>query len=275
MTGLKAIKRALDILMVLGQDSHELGVTEIAKRLAMNKSTVSRVLATLKAEGFVTQNPADRKYRLGLKVLELASIVLSTMELRKVAAPRIRELSEKVNETVDMYIIDGHHRVCIDRAEGNREVRTALSVGNRAPLHAGAPGKLLLAFLPEEKRNALVKDLHLRAFTSKTITSPVKLLEELDTIRNQGFATSLSEYVDLFNSVAAPIRDSSGSVIAALGMSGLVNHFNADKVPEYAAETVKTADLISRELGYVPHQKAAGETGVPVAVPTRRRSPQA
>lgn len=245
-----SIKRAMDILDIFGKDGRQLGVTEVAKRSRMNKSTVSRVIATLEHCGYLTQSEETKKYYLGGKILALSAVILSNIDEKKVAAPYIRNLNSRINETVDLYIIDGHHRVGIERVESTHEVRTAFQIGNRAPLHAGAPGKVLLAFLPDDKREQLIDELELRQYTSHTITDKNILRQDLQKIREQGISISVEEYVSLFAGISVPIYDRTGAVKAALGVTGLASRFTPKKIKEYGGLAKETAAAISRELGY-------------------------
>ena len=251
MSEIKSVKRAIDILDVYGQQGGEIGVTEVARRLRMNKSTVTRVMSTLQTGGYLAQDRESRKYRLGGKILALSAIMLSTMEVRGIAAPYIRELSKRINETVDIYITEGEHRVCIDRIESTHDVRTSFRIGNRATLYAGAPGKVLLAFLPDEKREEVIQHLTLKKLAANTITDKHKLRKELDKIRKLGVSISLGEILDMFTGISVPIRDHTGEVVAAIGVSGLSVRFTPETIKEYLSLAKQTAKGISKELGNI------------------------
>jgi len=216
----------------------------------LSKSTVSRILSSLEKGNFVAKIPANQKYRLGTKILELASIFLSNTEWRQIAIPHLRDLRDKTNETVTVFMIDRDQRVCLEKLDGSHEVRQFLNVGGRYPLHAGSAGKLLLAYLSKERRKEILLRTGLPRFTSNTITNLKSLEKELVKIREEGYAVSHQERATFVSSVSAPIKDLKGEVIAALCLSGLTVRFSNEKIMEFIKLTRMTADRISQELGY-------------------------
>lgn len=250
MNIIKSIKKGLDILNCFSHENPEIGVTEVSKKLGLSKSTVSRLLYTFEQSHWVTKVSTNQKYRLGPKVLELASIFRSHTEWRTVALPHLKVLRDKADETVTGFIIDGTQRVCIEKLDSSHEVRQFLNIGGRYPLHAGAAGKLLLAYLPKEKRKEILLRTGLPRFTSNTIVQSKNLEKELNKIRQEGYAVSHQERAPFVSSVATPIRDFKGEVIAALCLSGLAGRFSDEKLKEFIKLTTMTADRISQELGY-------------------------
>lgn len=247
---IKTLRTALEILDCFTVLTPEQGVSEISQKLGMHKSTVSRTLSTLASGNILVRYPSGKKYRLGSKVLQLASVFLSATDLRTAALPYMEELRSKTSETISLFIMDGDSRMCLDRLESPESIRMTANIGERAPLHAGAPGKLLLAYLPEDKKNELLATTKLRKFTPNTITDMEKLKEELKEIRKQGFAASLEERVALGAAVAAPITNHTGDVISALSIHGPVMRFSPQKVTLYSVLVRDMANKVSRELGY-------------------------
>lgn len=247
---IKSIKKSLDILNLFTYETPEIGVTEITNKLGLSKSTVSRLLSTLEQGNLVAKVSTNHKYRLGNKVLELASIFLSHTEWRTIAIPHLKDLRDKTDETVTVFVIDGDQRVCIEKVDSPHEVRQFLNVGGRYPLHAGSAGKLLLAYLSREKRKEILLKTGLPRFTSNTITNLKSLEKELARIREEGYAVSHEERARFVSSVATPIRDFKGEVIAALCLSGLTVRFTDEKVAEFIKLTRMAANRISQELGY-------------------------
>ena len=253
MNKIDVVNRALRIPDVFSLQRPERGVTEISKELKLSKATAARLMYTLKECGYLTKSPATNKYRLGWKLAQLGGVYLASVPLREIALPRLKELNSKINETVDLYVVVGKQRLCIDRFESTYEVRPVAQAGKLAPLHAGASGKLLLAFMPEDKIQDFLETETLTRFTDHTITQKKDLLAEVGVIRNQGYATSMEERLPLVNAAAAPLRDYSGKTIAALGISGLVNRFTPQRMQsELIPAMLETAAQISRELGYLP-----------------------
>jgi IclR family KDG regulon transcriptional repressor len=248
MQFIKSIRNTLNILNCFTYENPEIRVTEISKKLGLSKSTVSRLLSTLLQGNFVAKVSTNQKYRLGPKILELANIFLSNTELRNIAIPYLRDLRNKTGEMVSIFVIDGNQRVCLEKVDSPHEVRYVLSIGGRYPLHAGSSGKLLLAYLPEEKRKEIILKTGLPRFTSNTITNFKNLEKQLNKIREEGYAVSHQERASLVASISAPIRNFKGEVIAALCISGLEVHFADEK--KFISLTRIAADRISKELGY-------------------------
>ena len=257
---IKSIKRSVAILNSFSKDAPLLGVTEVSKRLGLSKSTASRILSTLEQGRLVAKIPANQKYRLGSKVLELANIFLSGIEWRTHAIPYLKELRDKTDETVMVFVMDGDHRVCLEKFEGSHELRPMLNIGGRYPLHAGSAGKLLLAFLPEDERKRTLSRTGLPRFTSATITGAKALEKELLLIRKRGYAISHQERMNFLSSVSVPIRDHSGEVIAAICIDGPTVRFTAEKVKEFRNLGIATADQISREIGFQAHKNPYGKS---------------
>ncbi|HIE17752.1 MAG TPA: IclR family transcriptional regulator [Dehalococcoidia bacterium] len=247
---LKSVKRAIDVLNLFTSGEPEIGISQIARELGMNKSTAARVIYSLECQGMLAKSTASRKYRLGGMVLQLAGALISKMELRSIALPYMKELHGRTNETISIYVLEHDHRVCIERIEGSLGARHVIAIGDRGPLHAGASGKVLLAYLPRERRNELINELKLASFTPYTITDKEKLQRELDEIRERGVAVSMEERFELCASVSAPIRNYMGDVIAALSISTLASRLTPGKVSEYSTLVKDAALEISHEFGF-------------------------
>jgi len=247
---LKSVKRAIDILSLFTSGESEIGISQIASELGMNKSTVARVIYSLEHQGMLAKSTSSRKYRLGGMVLELAGALIAKMDLRSIALPYMRELHNKTNETISIYVLEHDYRVCIERIESSLGARHVITIGDRGPLHAGASGKILLAFLPRERRDELLAELRLVSFTPHTITDKEKLRRELEEIRHRGVAVSIEERFELCASVSAPIRNYMGDVVAALSVSTLASRLTPDKVSEYSTLVKDAALKISREFGF-------------------------
>jgi DNA-binding IclR family transcriptional regulator len=254
---IKSIRSSLDVLNCFSSETPKIGVTEISRKLRLSKSTVSRILSTLQQGNLVAKASTDQKFQLGPKVVELAHIFLSTIDWRTVAAPHLKELRDKTDETVMIFVMDGDQRICLEKFESSHELRPSLSIGSRFPLHAGSAGKLLLAYLPKEDRRKILSRTGLPRFTMKTTTTLKKLERDLDQIRRSGYAVSHQERVPFLSSVSAPMRDSEGHVIAALCVDGLTARFTPRKVARFVELATETALRISREMGF--HQGSATE----------------
>lgn len=247
---IKSVKTSLDILSCFTNGTPKIGVIEISRKLGLSKSTVSRILSTLERGNFVAKGATDQKYRLGSKVLELASIFISTIEWRTIAIPYLKDLRDKTDETVMVFVIDEDKRILLEKFESSHELRPFLNIGGRYPLHAGSAGKLLLAYLPKDKQKEVILKTGLPRYTPNTIRNFKSLEKELTKIRKKGIAVSHQERVPFLSSISAPIRDFKGEVIAALCVDGPTVRFTFEKVKEFISLAVETADRISREIGF-------------------------
>jgi IclR family transcriptional regulator, KDG regulon repressor len=251
MIEVQAVKRSIEILELFKRNVPEMSVTHVAQELSLSKATVARLMYTLMENEFLTKAGNSEHYRLGWKVCLLGDIFLSTINLREVALPFMKELNARMNETVDLCILSGHMRMWLERLESSYEVRPMSVVGRLGPLHAGAAGKVLLGFMPEHNIKTYLDKEELTSYTRNTITSKEALLKEIDRIKERGYAVSYEERVPLVNAVAAPIRDHLGKVVASLGISGLLTSFTPERMQDSIIPAVlKTASTISRELGY-------------------------
>lgn len=244
-----SLVKAFAILDCFSAEHPYLGVREVARQLNMATSTVGRMLVTLHSAGILLQDPSTRLYRMGSKVLAWSAVYTNSLDVRAKVRPMLEELHRLTQETVNLYVLDGIERVCVERIESPRRVRVIVQVGERMPLHAGSAGKAILAFAPSE----LVKQIlakPLERMTGNTITSRKKLLEELQSIRNCGYAVSHAERFTDATGLAAPVFDATGNVIAALNVAGPLLRFTDTEVAKYAPKVILLAKQASQALGY-------------------------
>ena len=166
----KTVQKALAIIEYLLKNEKAKGIIDIAKDLKINSSTVQRIVNTLHEEKYLNQDPPSKKYKLGLKFVEISDCVLNKIDLRRIAAPYLRELRDQTAETVHLMVLDGSMGVYIDAVESPQRSRVVTSIGTQANLHYSAVGKALLAFLPEKTVDNIVKTRGLEAKTCHTIT---------------------------------------------------------------------------------------------------------
>ena len=247
---LKSVEKALQILEAFNISHPELSVSELEDILSLPKVSIYRFLRVLLKRGFIMQNPQTRKYRLGIKVFELGSLVLKDMELRKVAFPLIEELSRKSRETVHLGVLDGHEAVSIEGAESGYSLRISLPIGKRVYLHSTGIGKAILAFLEDDEIDEIIDEQGLPRFMTNTITEPKVLKKEIQIIRERGYAIDDEENEPGVCCVAAPILDSSRHVIASISISGPSVRITGERIPKLAEMVIETCQQISRALGY-------------------------
>ena len=219
----QSLERGLAILSAFRPARPLLGISELAAMLELNRSTTHRYVSTLTALGYLLQDPATRKYRLGPRVLDLGFSAINSMELREVAIPHLRRLSEDTGHTVNMAILDGPDIVYIERVRsqrpGQREIDLNLHIGSRLPASCTSMGKVLLAHLPEQRRGELLALMQLTHRGPNTITERSALIEELSRVREAGLAVNNEEMAYGLRSIAAPVRSRSGEVVAAVNLA--------------------------------------------------------
>jgi len=246
---ISSVKKALAILEAFSIDEHEFSVSQLSEKLGFPRPTVARLVHTLTKAGYLKPVSGNRKlYTLGAKLFRLNAVVNSSMQLTKAAAPILKELSERLDETVYLDIMDGYERVCILSFEGKQLLRSVVPVGQRSPLYAGADGKVLLAYQPDEKVEELINQ-GLNPLTGNTITDPLVLRRELLEIKINGVAVSFAECTPGSVGIACPVFDQYGEVNAGIGISSPEARINEQLKETYISGLKEAAQLISRLIG--------------------------
>jgi len=244
----RSVDRAAALLLALGESQGEAGVTELARRLGLHKSTASRLLATLEKRGLVEQDDETGKYRLGLVVIRLAERAERTLDLRAIALPDLERLARLTHETTGLGILAGDQLLTVAQADGPNLIAVGDRTGRSRQLHCVASGKVLMAALAEREVLRIVRR-GLAAYTERTVVQLEPLLEELARVRRRGYATALGEYELGMNAVAAPVHDARGTVIAAVDIWGPAFRLTPRRIPELAAQAREAASAISVRLG--------------------------
>ncbi len=235
----------------LGRDE-QLGPSELGRRLGLGKSTVHRLLTTLAAEGLIEQDPRTGGYRLGIVMFELGEAVKVHMDLHAAAAPVLAMLRGQTRETAQVGVLDGAEVVYVDRLESSYTLRLFTETGRRVPAHCTSSGKVLLAFLPGGRAEALLGGGRLDALTPDTITDPAKLSHELARVRARGWAEAVNEREIGVASIAAPVRNARGDVVAAISIGAPLVRLGAAQRRRYAGPVMEAGDAVSRRLGWSP-----------------------
>jgi DNA-binding IclR family transcriptional regulator len=243
---IRAVDRALDILLCFTKQTPRLTMTQIAEQVGMNKSTVHRLLGTLEKKRFVQRDPATGLYQLGIRLLQMAYLTLEHNDLRQRSAPFLRRLCEQTRETITLSVLDESDVVFLDVVESPQRVKLAASTGQRLPAFATAAGKAMLAHLPEQATDKVLGQ-GMQAFTPNTIQSLEVYKHTLQQVREQGFAFSEQEYEDGINAVAAPILAADGSLIAALAVTGPAYRLAKDRMQAIGPQVKAMANEIARE----------------------------
>ena len=240
----QSLGRALQILVSLGEGERSLD--QLAAELDVHKTTVLRLLRTMEAERFVRRDDAHR-YRLGSRLFALADVAREQHVVRDVAAPHLRQLNQSTGQTVHLAAWENGEVVYIDKLDSVRSVRMYSHVGVPAALHCTAVGKVLLAAQPKRQREALMASLDYHAFTPNTITDADTLRDELDGVRERGWAQDKAEHESFINCIGAPVKDRDGRIVGAVSVSVPDVLLNYDQVLELLPDLLATATAISAD----------------------------
>lgn len=243
---IRSVQRAIDVLNCFSWEKKELGLIEIATLIDLPKSTTFRLVQTLTKNGFLKRDARTGRYLLGTKLYYFGNIVKDSMELRRLAGPVMAEIRDETRETVNLYVLEGTRRVCIEQVESPLGLRRMVRIGEQFPLWVGASGKLLLAYMDPGGREKVIREA--LAFSSNL--NPDELLCQLPEIRQRQYSVSHGEREQGASSVAVPIFNAEGKVEAALAISGVSARFGRDEVERFIRVVKKGAGKISAELGY-------------------------
>ncbi|MGE5583733.1 MAG: IclR family transcriptional regulator [Bacillota bacterium] len=250
MTTIKSVEKVIDILDCFRADKPVLGVNEISQMTGFTKSTVSRLLATMENKGCLERTGDNGRYRLGVKFYIWGNIVQQQQTgLTAVARPVMEKLRDECGEEVSLYVMENESRICLLKVESKYGVAKVSTTGVSLPLHCGASGRVLLAYLPEAERERLIRKEPLKQFTPFTIIDPDQLSKNLEQVRKQGYAISTNEREIGAYSVVAPVRDGSNEVIASLAISGPSFRLSEEQLQKNLQLVLEAAKNISVKLG--------------------------
>ncbi len=246
-----SIRRALKVLSAFSLEEPFLGVSEIARKIGLPKSSVHWLLQVLQEEGYVCQDSKTNKYHLSVKLFHLGSVATNTMNINYVAQPLMERLRDITGETVNLYVLDGFERVCLKQVEGIHLVRQVVRLGQKIPAYCGAAGKVLMAWQPNDFIEKVISHTQLKPLTKNTISDAALFKKELAKIREEGYAISYGERDIEVVAVAAPIFDGEGKILASLSISGPISRFD---ITQQVVDVVKSAAKeISYQLGFPMH----------------------
>jgi IclR family transcriptional regulator, KDG regulon repressor len=245
-----SIQRAINILNLFEENSPEMGNSEIARSLDMDTSTAAGIIYTLKLNHFIDQNPTNRKYRLGLKIAERASVLLNQLDLRKIAAPHLEQLRDWSGESVNLAILDNQDVVYIERLFGHYGLGIRSEVGKRSPVHSTALGKAIGAWLPAEELEILLDDYDFQAVTCHTITDRKSFNQELVKVRSQGYAIDDEENELGGRCIAVPILNHQDYPVAAISISVPIQKLPMEEVSVFGSKLKETSTIISEVIGF-------------------------
>jgi IclR family acetate operon transcriptional repressor len=245
----QSLDRALDLIEALA-GAEERGVSELASQTGLVPSTAHRLLATLVARGYAAQNPVTGRYLLGYKLLELTSGLQDRMaRLRTAARPHLEAIQEETGETTNLCVLEGRNVVYVDSVSGTRSVRLFTDIGYAIPAHTSGAGKALLAWRDPVDVAALLGAAPLAASTPRTLTTLDALQEDLARIRRRGYSTDNEEHELGVGCVATPILDRTGSVLAAISVSGPTTRILHADTADTAGLLREHAEQVAASLG--------------------------
>lgn len=252
-----SLDRAIEVLAVLSEEREGLNLAELTRRTGVPKSTLYRILMTLRGRECVFFDEDRKVYRLGLRLWELGSVYLEQSDLYSAAVPYMKELAETCKESIFLGVLHGAEVTYVRRMESPESVMAVQKLGQRAPAYCTATGRAMLAFMPEQDFNRILDEQELDVFTPKTDTDPARLREALARVQEEGVAIVDGEYNPQLLCVAAPVRDATHQAVAAVTVAMLSAQASDTRVQNAAKAVRQAAERLSRNLGYRGDGKAA------------------
>nr|WP_276561962.1 IclR family transcriptional regulator [Brevibacillus halotolerans] len=243
----KTVVKALDLLSLFLTHPH-LTLAQLVELTDKPKTSVHRMVGSLEEMGFLRKDEEGR-YALGLTFLQYGQLVSDRLDIRQIALPWMNQLREEMGEAVHLIMKDGLDAIYVEKLDTKHPVRLYTKVGRRSPLYAGACSRIILAFLPDIEVEEYLENVRFERIAKGTITNGKELLKKLEESRQNYYTISYSELENETVSVAAPIFDHRGKLIAGLSVAGPEVRFQPDKLPLLIKETMETAERISRALG--------------------------
>ena len=248
-----SLVRGLKILSAFTVKGPSLKVSEVAEMTDLDQATVFRFIYTLEHLGYLVRDEDTKRYHQSVRMLTLCLPARAGLPVRELALSSMSELSQKVDESVKLAVLDGVDIVMIGVVEILNKMSYKSPIGHRMPAYCTALGKAMLAFQPVDQWDRLISMIEFVPRTKNTITDPGEFRATLLQVRQQGYARQDGEFVEGLGSVAAPIFEHSGEVTTAINISGLSTLIlDENKIDNMIASVKDSARMISTELGYVP-----------------------
>ena len=243
---------ALKVLDEMHVHPGGLSVMEVARLLGQHRTTAYRLLSSMEAAGYLCRPDHGSRYRLSLRVVELAGAILECLPIHRVARPHLLDLRDRTGEGVHLGILDGGDVVYLERIDALQPIRFYAYVGSRFPAHASGIGKVLLAHLPDEECRRLVAQRPLVRFTARTITDQAVLEAHLMDVRRLGYAVADEEYRVEYRSIAVPVPGPSGRGLAGISVSGPAYRLPVEALERFVPALRDAAGKVARALGLRP-----------------------
>jgi DNA-binding IclR family transcriptional regulator len=247
---IQSLQRALGLLEVIAQNRAPLGWAEISRKVGLHPSTAHHLLQTLTCLGYLAQDEQTREYYVGSKVFQVAALAWKEANLIKLAAPALAEVARHTGETSHLSLIAQGEITVIHKVEGKNPIQVSARVGYPSPAHCTANGKILLASFAKDQLKEFLSENELRPFTPNSVVAIELLERELSRVRAQGYAVDNQEFRLGVRCIAAPLRNFTGQVIAAIGISGPAWQISEDRMAGLAEYLKSVACRLSQQLGY-------------------------
>lgn len=249
VSGTTAAGRVADVLLAFADGAQSLGVSEVARKVDISKAVVFRIFQSLVEKGFLDKDDENRQYRLGAAAAALGARALQELDMRKAAQSELICLRDHTRETTTLSELVGDKRVYLEQYESAQSIRMTVELGRPYPLHAGASGKAIMAFLGRDRIDELMSR-GLDRLTPSTVTDTSELGHELSSIKRAGYAVSLGERLDDAGSVAAPLFDGRGVAAGSVSVCGPLGRFTPAAIAAHARAVVESARVISARMGW-------------------------
>jgi len=252
----RSLERALQIIITFNDDRKTQTLAQLSETLSLPRATVLRLCSTLIKYDFLRQDPESKRYSLGLRLFELGSVVFNSLSLQQIASPFIGTLHQKLSYTVFLGILDNDEVLYIDKREDPQNpISFTSKVGTRRPPYWGMLGPLLMAYLSDDEVHRLLLKIPLKATAKKSITNKDEFLSWLRRIRKDGYVIDIETALEGIGGIAAPIRDFTGTVVAAIGIAFIASSVSSKELKRMVKEITGTALAISKEMGYAEKSK--------------------
>lgn len=245
---INSIIRAVELLSIFNENERELGITEISKKMNLHKSSVYRIVKTLESVGWLDQNTSNSKYRLGMCILDVSSVILNNYDYRDVINSEMHKLMQETGETVILSVYTNIGGVCVDIVEANSYIIYTSKLGQKTPVYSGATGKILLAYQSDAEIQSVI-EMGLKPYTPYTITDPDDLREELNKIRVNGYAISMEETDPGVGAVGVPVFSNRGNMVYSLSIVAPVDRMRKKGVRYLIEKAQSTSQEITRHIG--------------------------
>jgi DNA-binding IclR family transcriptional regulator len=246
-----SLDRALSVLQCLGNSKRGFSISEIGRRLDIPKSSAHLILSTLQRRGFLQKNTQTGKYHFGLQLISLSRSALENLDLREESRPFLRNLVQETGLTVHMAVLERDEAVIIEKVEAPGLVRLASWIGRRLDVNCSGVGKALIAFLPGEDLDYLLRTKEFARHNRRTIVSKTALRRELTLVKQTGYAVDNEEDDLGVCCIGAPVFDVNGKAVAAISVAGTTSQIGIDRIPTLGRFVTRAARRISSRLGNV------------------------